>query len=94
MDHLSARFRGHFDRPNIKYSVRKKLDEAALLDEMAALALRDFPSQAGIVYTLSRADAEKVADGLQRRGVRCAPKCTPKVVLLVLGGSHTGRGLY
>lgn len=73
MDHLSARFRGHFDRPNIKYSVRKKLDEAALLDEMAALALRDFPSQAGIVYTLSRADAEKVADGLQRRGVRCAP---------------------
>ena len=68
----TVRFRGHFDRANITFSVRRKPNEDALLDEMAEIALRVHRAAAGIVYTLSRADAEKVASGLAQRGVRCA----------------------
>ncbi|KAL1510601.1 hypothetical protein AB1Y20_006902 [Prymnesium parvum] len=63
-------FRGHFDRTNLRYEVRPKPAEPALLDEMAAVCRRH--GGGGIVYTLSRADAEKVAGGLVERGVVAA----------------------
>ncbi len=66
-------FKGHFDRPNLSYSVRPKpATDALLLDEMAAIALRTFPRGSGIVYTLSRADAERVSAGLCARRVAAA----------------------
>ena len=69
----TVRFRGHFDRPNLRYAVRRKpADDALHQAEMASLCLATFRGQAGIVYTLSRADAERVAGGLSQRGVRCA----------------------
>ena len=68
-----VRFRGHFDRANICFEVRQKPDDTAeLVDQMADVALRTHGGSAGIVYTLSRADAERVAAGLGERGVRCA----------------------
>ena len=66
-------FRGHFDRANLRYSVLPKpADADGLLDAMAAVALRTHAGQPGIVYTLSRADAERVTAGLSQRGVRVA----------------------
>ena len=66
-------FRGHFDRVNIRYRVRPKPSDAeALLDDMAAVAKRHGRAAAGIVYTLSRADAEKVAHGMRQRGLSAA----------------------
>ena len=66
-------FRGHFDRANLRYSVLPKpADADGLLDAMAAVALRTHAGKPGIVYTLSRADAERVTAGLSQRGVRVA----------------------
>ena len=60
-------FRGHFDRGNIRYEVRAKpSSDDALLDEMAAFCRG---RGAGIVYTLSRADAERVDAGLRTRHI-------------------------
>ena len=70
----TVHFRGHFDRANLRYEVRHKpASDDALLDEMAAVAsARGRAGCAGIVYTLSRADAERTAAGLSARGVRAA----------------------
>ena len=89
-----VRFRGHFDRANIRYAVcPKPATDDALLDEMASICLNTFDAStasasaagaasggaaacrrlgAGIVYTLSRADAERVQQGLWQRQVACA----------------------
>ena len=96
-----VRFRGHFDRANIRYAVRPKPQtDDALLDEMASICKNTLDAAtasttasatasataagasgggaplrrlgAGIVYTLSRADAERVQQGLWQRQVKCA----------------------
>jgi ATP-dependent DNA helicase RecQ len=59
---------GHFDRPNLTYRVRPKLDLAA----QALAALGRHRGEAAIVYCLSRADTEGLADVLQRNGLRAA----------------------
>ena len=65
----AVHFRGHFDRPNLRLEVRQKRSPAEQLDEMAAVATARHAGRPGIVYALSRADAERVAGGLSERGV-------------------------
>lgn len=65
-------FRGHFDRPNLRLQVRPKGGGTEGLDEMAHVARQVHAGQPGIVYTLSRTDAERTAVGLTERGVSAA----------------------
>lgn len=59
---------GRFDRPNLSYRVRPKLDLATQIAEQ----LEARPGEAAIVYCLSRADTEATAERLARRGFRAA----------------------
>jgi len=98
-----VRFRGHFDRTNIRYTVRPKpSSEEGLLDEMAAFCRGDDAAASGrptgrlpgIVYTLSRADAEKVQAGLSQRQVACAAYhagCDSRTREAVQAAWHAGR---
>jgi superfamily II DNA helicase RecQ len=55
-----------------RYAVRPKpSSDSELLDEVVAVAAADRRA-AGIVYTLSRADAERSAAGLLQRGITAA----------------------
>ena len=65
-------FRSTANRPNLKYEVRTKRAGDAVLDDMAAFIKEEFPHGAGIVYTLSRKDADTVADKLGERGIVAA----------------------
>jgi len=65
----SCIFRGHFDRPNLRLAVRPKQGASEQYDEIAQVALIDHAGHPGIVYTLSRTDAEKTAAALLERGV-------------------------
>lgn len=61
-----------FNRPNLRYRVRLRPHGAApALDALTTFIAAQ--SGAGIVYTLSRADTERLADGLRARGVPAAP---------------------
>ena len=98
-----VRFRGHFDRANIRYTVRPKpSSEEGLLDEMAAFCRGDDAAASGrptgrlpgIIYTLSRADAEKVQAGLSQRRVACAAYhagCDARTREAVQAAWHAGR---
>ena len=98
-----VRFRGHFDRANIRYTVRPKpSSEEGLLDEMAAFCRGDDAAASGrptgrlpgIIYTLSRADAEKVQAGLSQRRVACAAYhagCDSRTREAVQAAWHAGR---
>jgi ATP-dependent DNA helicase RecQ len=59
---------GRFDRSNLTYRVRPKLDLAG----QALAALGRHRGEAAIVYCLSRADTEGLAEVLRRNGIRAA----------------------
>ncbi|MFC3687438.1 DNA helicase RecQ [Aquipuribacter hungaricus] len=71
LDLGSARqFVASFDRPNIRYRVVPKAEPKTQLLE---LLRTEHPGDAGIVYCLSRASVEKVADQLVAAGITALP---------------------
>ncbi|MCI2956193.1 DNA helicase RecQ [Agromyces atrinae] len=63
-------FVSSFDRPNIQYRIVSKNDpRRQLLDFIRT----EHPGEAGIVYALSRASTEKIADFLSQNGCRALP---------------------
>jgi ATP-dependent DNA helicase RecQ len=63
-------FVSNFDRPNIQYRIApKKEPKRQLLD----LLRSEHPGDAGIVYCLSRASVEKIADFLVENGIQALP---------------------
>jgi len=67
----SARhFVASFDRPNIRYRIEPKGEP---LRQLLALLQAEHPGDAGIVYCLSRASAEKAAHFLGRNGITALP---------------------
>jgi ATP-dependent DNA helicase RecQ len=60
---------GSFDRPNLLYRVRPKLDVNAQIAE----TIRRHKGEASIVYSISRKDTEQIAAYLSAQGVRAAP---------------------
>jgi RecQ family ATP-dependent DNA helicase len=63
-------FRSTANRPNLTYSVRQKPDgKGAVVSVMAEFIKEKHPGSAGIVYTLSKKDAESVAAQLCDYGV-------------------------
>jgi ATP-dependent DNA helicase RecQ len=64
-----ARFVGHPDRPNLIYRAFQRRDQLAQILEVA----RRNPGAGGIVYAQTRKDVERIAGGLKRAGVSCAP---------------------
>jgi ATP-dependent DNA helicase RecQ len=59
---------GSFDRPNLLYRVRPKLDVNAQIAE----TIRRHKGEASIVYSISRNDTERIAAYLSSQGVRAA----------------------
>jgi RecQ family ATP-dependent DNA helicase len=67
-------FRSTANRLNLQYSVRPKPDgKDAVVDEMVTFIKEKHPQSAGIVYTLSRKDADTVASCLCEYGVVARP---------------------
>ena len=55
-------FRSSANRPNLTYSIREKPDgKDAVIADMADFIQSHHPNQAGIIYTLSKKEAEEVA---------------------------------
>lgn len=64
-------FRGSIDRPNLFYEARrKKDDEEAVIVDIASMLLNEFEGQCGIVYVLSRTEAEKYSESLNILGIK------------------------
>ncbi|MGB1581459.1 MAG: RecQ family ATP-dependent DNA helicase, partial [Nevskiales bacterium] len=62
-------FIGGFDRPNIRYRIAEKnRGKQQILD-----FVKEHPRQAGIVYCLSRAGTDSMAEWLNENGVRALP---------------------
>jgi len=59
-------FVSSFDRPNIQYRIEPK---DSVVKQLTGFIRREHPGQAGIVYALSRASTEKLADQLTREGI-------------------------
>lgn len=66
------RYVSSFNRPNLRYEVRKK--DSKTLDSIADYISRR-PKDSGVVYCLSRKDCEKTAENLQKI-VRSKPGCS------------------
>ncbi|EWZ27746.1 bloom syndrome protein [Fusarium oxysporum Fo47] len=62
-------FTQSFNRPNLHYEVRGKTTNAKCMDEIASLIKSKYANQSGIVYTVSRKNAEKVAESLSIQGI-------------------------
>ncbi|KAF6525783.1 hypothetical protein HZS61_011578 [Fusarium oxysporum f. sp. conglutinans] len=62
-------FSQSFNRPNLHYEVRGKTTNAKCMDEIASLIMSKYANQSGIVYTVSRKNAEKVAESLSIQGI-------------------------
>ena len=60
---------GSFDRPNLLYRVRPKLD----VNTQIGATIRRHKDEASIVYSISRKDTELIARYLVSEGVRAAP---------------------
>ncbi len=60
-----ALFLSSFDRPNIRYMILERKDELAQLEEFIRT---NHQGETGIVYCLSRAKVERVAEALEERG--------------------------
>lgn len=58
-------FLSSFDRPNLFYRILPRLNA---MDQLVDFIKREHPQDAGIVYCLSRAKTEKVAEALKARG--------------------------
>lgn len=56
-----------FNRPNLKYEVRRKIGKS--LDDIMSLILNQFSRDSGIIYCLSRKDCEKTAETLTAKGI-------------------------
>jgi superfamily II DNA helicase RecQ len=56
--------RGPTDRPNLFYEVRHKGSDSEVAEAIATLILTEFKDSSGIVYVLSRKDAEELAHSL------------------------------
>jgi superfamily II DNA helicase RecQ len=58
-------FKGSVDRPNLHYEVRPKSSEnSKVIEDLIRVCNVEFKDQAGIIYVLSRKDAEEVAAAL------------------------------
>ena len=66
----ARQFVASFDRPNIRYRVVAKAEPRTQLLE---LLRTEHAGDAGIVYCLSRASVDKVADGLVAQGITALP---------------------
>lgn len=62
-------FSQSFNRPNLYYEVRGKTTNAKCMDEIASLIKSNYANQSGIVYTVSRKNAEKVAKSLSDQDI-------------------------
>jgi bloom syndrome protein len=62
-------FSQSFNRPNLHYEVRGKTTNAKCMDEIASLIKSKYANQSGIVYTVSRKNAEKVSESLSIQGI-------------------------
>ncbi|KAF5656928.1 hypothetical protein FHETE_10727 [Fusarium heterosporum] len=62
-------FSQSFNRPNLYYEVRPKTTNEKTIDSIASLIRSKYANQSGIVYTISRKNAEKVADSLSDSGI-------------------------
>jgi ATP-dependent DNA helicase RecQ len=60
---------GNFDRPNLTYRVLPRHD----LTRQVAEVLDRHAGEAGIIYCLRRRDVDRLAESLQKRGVRARP---------------------
>jgi len=56
-------FTQSFNRPNLTYIVRPKVK--GLVDEITNIIQKDYPDKTGIIYCLSKASCEQVADKLR-----------------------------
>lgn len=65
----AARFLGSFNRPNLHYRVRAKRRALDLIEAF----IKQRPNESGILYCLSRKDAERLSEELNLRGVRALP---------------------
>jgi len=67
-------FRNSINRLNLFYEVKSKPSTTVeLLNDIASWIKRNFPSgESGIVYCLTRKDAESTAEELSQRGIACA----------------------
>jgi len=63
-------FVSSFDRPNIQYRIEPK---DSVVRQLTRFIRSEHPGQAGIVYALSRASTEKLADQLTREGIPALP---------------------
>jgi len=63
-------FVASFDRPNICYRIEPK---NAVGDQLARFIRTEHAGESGIVYALSRASTEKIAERLRREGVDAMP---------------------
>jgi ATP-dependent DNA helicase RecQ len=57
---------GSFDRPNLVYRVRQRMDRLRQVME----ALERHRGEAGIIYCIRRAEVDQLAEALRRRGLR------------------------
>ncbi|WAO96960.1 ATP-dependent DNA helicase hus2/rqh1 [Fusarium falciforme] len=62
-------FSQSFNRPNLYYEVRGKTTNAKCMDEIASLIKSKYANQSGIVYTVSRKNAEMVVESLSDQGI-------------------------
>lgn len=62
-------FSQSFNRPNLYYEVRPKTTNDKAIEAIASLVQSKYPNQSGIVYTVSRKNAEKVAESLSQHGI-------------------------
>jgi len=62
-------FSQSFNRPNLYYEVRPKGTNASATEKIAALINSKYPGVTGIVYTISRKQAENVASALCDHGI-------------------------
>ncbi|KAF5616611.1 hypothetical protein F52700_12905 [Fusarium sp. NRRL 52700] len=62
-------FSQSFNRPNLYYEVRPKTTNEKVMDAISSLIHSRYANQSGIVYTISRKSAEKVAESLSNNGI-------------------------
>jgi bloom syndrome protein len=66
-------YKQSFNRPNLYYEIQPKKGKGAtaeVLEKIASLIKNDYKNQTGIVYTLSRAGCEELAEKLRDRGIK------------------------
>jgi ATP-dependent DNA helicase RecQ len=62
-----------FDRPNIRYSVSKKVSKTENREKLLNFIETEHANDAGIVYCLSRKSTEEVAQFLSAKGLKAMP---------------------